>query len=554
MPIINQFWRQSVLICLVLLQAYESKAQCKQSYSWASWQNFTGRQATGTLVVDKKTVGVTMTATYDFTSENSIYKFDVFFSGFSGYKDIPNSTVPATEWSKAPGGTTTMCFSEPVTNPVLLFASLGRANPNDYQKVALRFSEPYTVVYDAGGTTFIDSYSLSAFEGNGILMFPGTFSCLTIYSEGTEYNTNLNWGLQIPPFPVSIADEQGCGKVTLTAQGGTTYKWSGGDNPTSAVNTVRTSGAYSVTATDQNGCTSVALKKVTLASGGTLTSTVNKTICQGESYLGYQSKGIYTNTFKTLGGCDSIRTLNLSVLDIPKITLDANKEVCSGQNVSLAPSVTPITVPLSYKWSTGEILSTISVSQSGVYSVTVANGICFNTASTRVAVNQLPTIAPNETICLESAAVTLNSGASATNLTYLWKPTNSTAPTLVVSQPGNYSVTITSQAGCQASRSIDVRASGFCGATVFAPDLFTPNGDQMNDMFRVTVVDGVPIRLTIYDRWGSVIYSEENSNPRWDGTYKGDKCLAGVYPYVLTYKSLSGDAVLHYRSRLTLMR
>ena len=432
MLIMGHFWRQSVLICLILLQVYEARSQCKQSYVWASWRNFTGRQATGTIVLDKKTVGVTMTANYDFSSENSIYRLDRF-SGYSGYADIPTATVPATEWSNAAGTTTTMCFSEPVTNPVLIYSSLGRANPNDYQKVTLKFSEPYALVYDAGGTTFIDTYSLSGLEGNAIISFPGTFSCLTIYSEGTEFNTSLNWALLPPPFSVSITDTKECDKVTLTAQGGTTYKWSGGDNPANAINTVRTSGVYSVTATDQ-------------------------------------------------------------------------KSACS------------------------------------------------STASTSVTVSQSPTIKADEALCLESAAVTLNSGATEPNLTYRWQPTNSTDPTLVVTQPGNYRVTVTSPAGCQASRNLDVRSSGFCGATIFAPDLFTPNGDQVNDLFTITVVDGLPIRLTIYDRWGSVMYSEENSNPRWDGTYKGANCLAEVYPYVLTYKALGGNETFQYKNKLTLVR
>ncbi len=431
--IISQIWRQSFLICFGLLQAYQSKGQCQQNYSWASWQDFTGRQAAGTIVVGKKTIHLTITANYDFSSESSIYRVDRF-SGFSGYKDIPKATVPATEWSKRADATTTLCFSEPVTNPILLYSSLGRANTNDYQKVTLTFSQPYSVLYDAGGTAFIDSYSLSGLEGNAVILFPGTFSCITIYSQGTEKITDLNWGLQTPLVPVSIDEAKECGQVSLTAQGGATYQWSGGDQPNQAINTVRTSGVYSVTATDQNGCKSVALKNVTVTPGTT------------------------------------------------------------------------------------------------------------------------PTIKSDETICLESAVVTLHAGASAPNLTYLWTPINSTDSTLVATQPGTYTVTIASSAGCQASRRIDVRAAGLCAPTIFAPDVFTPNGDQINDLFNLVVVNGTPIQLTIYDHWGTVIYSIENSNPMWDGTYRGNKCLAGIYPYVLTYKSTSSDEIFTYRGQLMLLR
>ncbi|QHV95754.1 T9SS type B sorting domain-containing protein [Spirosoma endbachense] len=684
---------QICLIYFIFIQACELKAQCKQTYSWANWQNFTGNQATGNILVDNKVVSVTMSANYGFFSTTGIYRVDVF-SKFSGYNAIPNATVPATQWSIGSGGKTTMCFSEPVTNPILLLASLGRTDFGNIIKVTLTFSEPYTVLHDAGGTTFIDSYSLSATEGNAIILFPGTFTCLTIYSETPENYTNLTWGLQPPLFPVNIATSQECDKVTLTASGGSTYKWSGGETPNGASNVVRTSGVYSVTATDQNGCTSIALKTITLSPKTALTSALSKTICQGDSYAGYKSSGTYVDIFKTTGGCDSTRTLNLSVLDIPKITLDKSREICEGQSTELNPALTLTNSPVNYKWTTGETTPKISVKQAGLYSVTIANGICSTIASTSVTVNQQPTIKPDEEICLNSAPIRLSSGAVANRLTYLWQPANSTDSTLVVMQAGQYQVTVTTGAGCKASRTIMVRATpqielgadqmicdgatvdlvptisssgqsstyryqwssgattkmltagkpglykltvsqgvchatdsvkvdvspvprilpdtttctdkllsagglesnltyfwqpsnettstikaqqagtykvtitnkyncsairtilvtGSCMATVFAPDVFTPNADQVNDTFKLIVMDGLQIRLTIYDRWGAVIYSGESSNPQWDGKYKDEECLPGVYPFVLLYKSLNNDELHEHRGSLSLIR
>lgn len=442
----------TIILLLVGINV-KSFAQCNQDYSWAKWSNFNGTSANGTILVNGKDVDVTMSANYSFSSTNEIFLLANFFKQFSGYATIPNATVPLTTWAVGQGGKTTMCFSEPVTNPILLFASLGRLS----EPVTLSFSEPYVPLYDGGGMTFEDSYSLVGYEGNSIVMFPGTFTCLTINSTTPEYYTNITWGLQPPLFPVIISGNlKGCGSVTLKASGGNSYKWSGGKTPNNATNTFETSGVYTLITTDLNGCKVISLKTVTVLPKSIINSSINKTICQGESYVGYKTSGIYTDTLKTSAGCDSVRTLKLDVLDLPQIIFNNDKEICNGKTIQLAPTFMPNNTSYKYKWSTSETTPKISIKQAGTYELIIENGICSTKASTVITEEIIPKLKPDETFCLKSPILILESGANSTGLKYLWTPTNSTNPTLTISQIGEYKVKVTTQSGCEATRTITI--------------------------------------------------------------------------------------------------
>ena len=105
------------LFCVV-----ESKAQCEQQYDWAVWTNFTGNSATGTITQGSENISIEMTANYSFTSTPGIFNYAAF-NNFPSV--IPNTTVPRITWGAGAGGETTICFSEVVSNPVLLLSSLG---------------------------------------------------------------------------------------------------------------------------------------------------------------------------------------------------------------------------------------------------------------------------------------------------------------------------------------------------------------------------------------------------------------------------------------------
>jgi gliding motility-associated-like protein len=93
----------------------------------------------------------------------------------------------------------------------------------------------------------------------------------------------------------------------------------------------------------------------------------------------------------------------------------------------------------------------------------------------------------------------------------------------LIKNPGTYSVTGIDKNGCNLKGSIAV-----AGCNIhFIPNIFTPNGDNVNEYF--TILGLSPdSKLEIYNRWGSLIYSNDNYNNTWDGANVVD----GTYYYI----------------------
>ena len=76
---------------------------------------------------------------------------------------------------------------------------------------------------------------------------------------------------------------------------------------------------------------------------------------------------------------------------------------------------------------------------------------------------------------------------------------------------------------------------------VFVPNSFTPNNDPVNGVFRIIYnEDVISGEYSIFDRWGTLIFSSADLNIGWDGTIDGKDVPQGVYTYILRYKYLPG--------------
>ncbi len=70
------------------------------------------------------------------------------------------------------------------------------------------------------------------------------------------------------------------------------------------------------------------------------------------------------------------------------------------------------------------------------------------------------------------------------------------------------------------------------------PNAFTPNGDGLNDKFRIfgTPVENITeYNFKVYNRWGQVVFETADIDGAWDGTCKGQFCPAGVYVWEIFY-------------------
>jgi OOP family OmpA-OmpF porin len=66
------------------------------------------------------------------------------------------------------------------------------------------------------------------------------------------------------------------------------------------------------------------------------------------------------------------------------------------------------------------------------------------------------------------------------------------------------------------------------------PNVFTPNGDDVNDNWHVRTVNLTAIEIYVFDRWGMKVFESHESNTEWDGNNGSSPCTEGVYYYIIT--------------------
>ncbi len=123
--------------------------------------------------------------------------------------------------------------------------------------------------------------------------------------------------------------------------------------------------------------------------------------------------------------------------------------------------------------------------------------------------------------------------------------------------PGFYNVFVTDVNGCQVMLSnIEVPFIG--GPPVdpcyIAALVITPNGDNKNEFFQISCVDSFPNVLTIYDRWGRIVYSQTDYNNTWNGLDSDlEELPESAYMWVLEVNPNSTDTRL-FKGTVTLLR
>jgi gliding motility-associated-like protein len=114
------------------------------------------------------------------------------------------------------------------------------------------------------------------------------------------------------------------------------------------------------------------------------------------------------------------------------------------------------------------------------------------------------------------------------------------------------SLTVTDFNGC---RSSDLMTIDFADCSIQIPNIITPNGDGLNDVWVIGLDRPVFFDVVIYNRWGRVVYESEDFSTFWDGTnYKsGELCSEGVYFYIIRVNDFEGRA-FEQQGDLTVIR
>jgi gliding motility-associated-like protein len=122
--------------------------------------------------------------------------------------------------------------------------------------------------------------------------------------------------------------------------------------------------------------------------------------------------------------------------------------------------------------------------------------------------------------------------------------------------PGTYPVTliVTNSSGC--TDTVTKYVELYDEILVFAPNSFTPDGDEYNNLWNVFVsnADLTSFEVIIFDRWGEIIYHSFDSEIGWDGTFNGTYVQQGVYTWRLFLKDTRTDQKLEYLGHVNVIR
>lgn len=290
--------------------------------------------------------------------------------------------------------------------------------------------------------------------------------------------------------------------------------------------------------------------------------TINDSICQGDSILlggiFQNSNGTYYDSLQTTNGCDSIIETILNVNSLPIITTNNDTSICNGLMVNVSANG-----GVSYNWNNGlgnGQNHNVSPSSTTTYIVTGtnANG-CSDTSSITVTVAPL-TLAnagPDQEICDGTTSFTLAAN----------QPTNpgelgtwSTSSNAIINNPNMpnsngtglslgqniFTWTITSLGCPPSSDTIIINVENCEPAVLIIPNVFTPNGDGMNDFFTIGTTKIVSLNCVIYNRWGQKLYEFNGIKGFWDGrTTAGVEVPDGTYFFLLN--AVDEDDEEHFR-------
>lgn len=419
--------------------------------------------------------------------------------------------------------------------------------------------------------------------------------------------------------PVSCNNE-GDGSITLTVSGGTpdySFVWTGGANSVTNVATDLPAGNYSILITDENNCTQQQQVTVNEPDGlvallipessfdaqcnglanGSFGVTYNfnddvnplgpnpytwsnNIATSSDSIATDLAAGTYAVTITDINGCqDSISFTVTEPEPLVAIIPDPEDPACFNE-----PTFIIIDTIfggngnsfLDYSYEVDNNQLRLPPDQpfsvfAGVHTIIVRDSLDCSEEYT-VDISQ-----PNPILIDLESEIEVELGDSTSQLdpivtadlpiaSYNWTPglflsSDTVQSPLLVSplESTNYAFTVVDINGCTASANIFVEIDR--NRNVFIPNVFSPNGDGLNDEFRIHTCTGVGeiSKVVIFDRWGDLVAEENNLSPNcdgvivWDGRLDGELLNSNVYVYLIEVIFVDGRSLV-YRGDVTLLR
>lgn len=426
---------------------------------------------------------------------------------------------------------------------------------------ATTFCQGGYVMLDAGtysGATYL--WSNGAGTQTISVSTSGTYSCTVTKASGCTAVSN-GITVTVNPLPaVPVISASGplsfCngGSVTLTSSYGSGNQWS---NSSTADNiTVSSSGSYSVTYTDGNGCTSADTVVVTVnanPSAPVITASGSTSFCTGDSVtltssaatgnlwsnsattqsITVNQSGTFSVTYTDMNGCSatsSATTVSVSSSPAPTVSINGGTSLCPGGSTVLTSSP-----GATYQWYlngnpvNGATSQSYTATAAGTYAVDVTNSDPCNgsgmSANTVITMNAAPAAAFTYSW---NGNVVVFSNTSTGGTIYAWdfgdqSGSSSQNPSHVYTSNGSFTVTliVTNASGC--NDTITSVVQNFVGVieqhSVNAVTLF-PNPASENATVMMSLNEPTEVSVMMFDMAGKLFLSESVNMSQGDNLYQ----------------------------------
>ncbi len=257
------------------------------------------------------------------------------------------------------------------------------------------------------------------------------------------------------------------------------------------------------------------------------------------------SEGTYS-LFESNHCGEDTDTVIISYTEAPQpFDLGADTVLCPDESIILSAPITSDEI----LWQDGSDQLTIIADQPQTYWLQISNACGLTSDSIVVAFDDTSPVlhlATSISFC-EGDVFTLDATQPfAAN--YQWS-NGAISSSIDVTTPDLYSVIVSTL--CQSiSQEIDIYPGYDCvepevNDGIYIPNVFSPNQDGVNDVFTVSHgpdLNVVAMQGNVYDRLGNLVYSSQEIPFTWDGNFVGETVLPGVYVYVITLRTQTGQS------------
>lgn len=273
------------------------------------------------------------------------------------------------------------------------------------------------------------------------------------------------------------------------------------------------------------------------------------------------------------GYCAATDSITITVIDDLNLEAGPDTVLCFTDEIQLFAELTDEVEfsLITFEWTPSDFLSSTTIldpvsttNESIIYFLTATCGELEDNDFAEITVLPPPDVEITEDtiIMIQDQVIGIESEIlqSSGTVSYEWQPGGAvdcpTCPSVTVSPDVTtlYSVELTDGSGCSDVDFVIVKVIPCDESILEIPNIITPNGDGMNDVFRIQYEGISEIRvIRIFNRWGELMFQTENIDEAWDGTFNGVVCNPGVYVYMIEAVCVNGADNIIY-GNITLVK